>query len=255
MKPKNKIKGQFSARTIEMMESPAFHALNIHEHRILFRLEIEHAHHGGNDNGRLPVTYDQFVEGGIRRHSIKPSLRAVVALGFVEITEHGRAGNAEWRRPNYFRLTYRYLGRAKPTDEWQHIKTKEQAQAIAEHARGEKPAPKNKTPVTFSSGFQCQNRHQETPFHSVKTVTTTHSAESVTTSIFLEGVQPAKWVPCAGQNLAHLKHSHCGAMTRVANPVDDRLEHLRIQRWSAPELASDDTGQEESRYDYAERGV
>jgi len=29
-----------------------------------------------------------------------------VALGFVEITEHGRAGNAEHRTPNKFRLTH-----------------------------------------------------------------------------------------------------------------------------------------------------
>jgi hypothetical protein len=56
-RPKNKIAGQFSARTIEMMESPAYRALSIHAHRILSRLEIEHAYHGGNENGRLPVTY------------------------------------------------------------------------------------------------------------------------------------------------------------------------------------------------------
>jgi hypothetical protein len=37
-------------------------------------------------------------------------LREVCALGFVEITERGRAGNAEWRRPNLFRLTYRRVG-------------------------------------------------------------------------------------------------------------------------------------------------
>jgi hypothetical protein len=27
-------------------------------------LEIELAHHGGNDNGRLPVTYEDFIEYG-----------------------------------------------------------------------------------------------------------------------------------------------------------------------------------------------
>jgi hypothetical protein len=53
---KNKIAGQFSARTIEMLESPAFQILTLSAHRALARLEIEHAHHGGNDNGKLPVT-------------------------------------------------------------------------------------------------------------------------------------------------------------------------------------------------------
>jgi DNA-binding transcriptional MocR family regulator len=54
------------------------------QRRFLARLEIEMAHHGGNDNGRLPVTYDHFVEYGVRRHSIKPTLRELEALGFIE---------------------------------------------------------------------------------------------------------------------------------------------------------------------------
>jgi hypothetical protein len=132
---KNRIAGQFSARTIEMMEAPAFQVFSLTGHRILARIEIEHAHHGGNDNGKLPVTFDQFVEYGIHRHTVAPALREVCALGFVEITEHGRAGNAEWRRPNLFRLTYRHVGNAEPTNEWKRIKTKEDAERIASEAR------------------------------------------------------------------------------------------------------------------------
>jgi hypothetical protein len=69
------------------MASRRGQALSLAGHRILGRLEIEMAHHGGNDNGRLPVTFDHFVEYGIHRHSIAPGLREVCALGFVEITE------------------------------------------------------------------------------------------------------------------------------------------------------------------------
>ena len=96
---KNKIAGQFSWRTIEMMESPAFRILSHSGRRILDRLEIELAHHGGVDNGRLPCTFDHFTEYGIDRHSIAPALREAEALKFIEITERGRAGNAEYRRP------------------------------------------------------------------------------------------------------------------------------------------------------------
>src|SRR5215471_4459427 len=92
---KNRIAGQFAARTIEMMESPAFRVLSLSAHRLLARIEIEHAHHGGNDNGSLPVTYEDFVEYGVERHAIAPALRECEALGFIEITERGRAGNAE----------------------------------------------------------------------------------------------------------------------------------------------------------------
>jgi hypothetical protein len=234
VRPKNKISGQFSYRTIEMMESPAFQVLSLAGHRILARVELELAHHGGNDNGRLPVNYDHFEEYGVHRHSIAAGLREVCALGFLEITQRGRAGNAEWRKPHYFRLTYRPVGNAKPTDDWRHIRTIEDAEAIAEHARRGTVRKKNKTPVAVSASFQCGKRTKESGFHSAESATTSHSAESTTTSIFSGRTEPARWVPCAGQNLAHLRHSHDGAMVRVMNPIHDRLCHLKRQRWSAP---------------------
>src|SRR5262249_60035859 len=101
--------------------------LSLSARRAVDRIEIELAHHGGNDNGRLPVTFDDFDEYRINRHSIAPALRELEALGFIEITERGRAGNGEWRRPHLFRLTYRYVGNAQPTDEWQRIKTDHEA--------------------------------------------------------------------------------------------------------------------------------
>ena len=132
---RNRINGQFAARLIEMLESPAFRALSLSGHRILARLEIELAHHGGNDNGRLPVTYDDFQAYGIDRHAIGPAIREVAALGFLEITQRGRAGNAEYRTPNMFRITYRPTNDAEPSDEWRRIKTHEEAAAIAGNAR------------------------------------------------------------------------------------------------------------------------
>src|SRR5262245_23034879 len=99
----NKISGQFSARLIEMLESPAFAALNLQEHRLLARIEIELAHHGGNDNGELPVTKEHFVEYGIHNDYVAPSIRVCEALGFIRV-RHGRGGNAEHRVPNKFFL-------------------------------------------------------------------------------------------------------------------------------------------------------
>jgi len=96
---RNKIVGQFSARLVEMLESPAFRVLSPSGHRILARLEIELGHHGGQDNGKLPVTFDDFVDYGIHRHSVAPAIRECEALGFIEITQRGRAGNADFRCP------------------------------------------------------------------------------------------------------------------------------------------------------------
>lgn len=130
-----KIEGQFAARTIDMLRSPAMALLSLSGRRMLDRLEIELAQHGGLENGRLPVTYEHFVEFGIDRDSIAPAIRELEALGFIEITEHGAAGNREFRRPNLFRLTYKHTDRAGATDEWKAIATKEEAARLARQAR------------------------------------------------------------------------------------------------------------------------
>ena len=54
------------------------------------------------------ITYDDFEAYGIHRHAISPAIREAEALGFLQVTERGRAGNAEFRSPNRFRLTYRH---------------------------------------------------------------------------------------------------------------------------------------------------
>jgi hypothetical protein len=178
---KNQIAGQFSARTIAMMESPAFEVLSLSAHRILHRLEIEHAHHGGNDNGQLPCTFDDFANYGMDRHAIAPALREVVALGFVEITEQGRAGNAEWRRPNKFRLTYRPKDRAQPTNEWCKIKSIQEATMIAKAARAAEN--KKNSQCGFTSVFGGGNPTTEMAFHSGETHTTGHGGETTLLSI------------------------------------------------------------------------
>ena len=182
---KNKISGQFSARTIAMMESPAYQVLSLSGRRVLDRLEIEHAHHGGNDNGELPCTYDDFESYGIHRHSIKAAIAEVVALGFVEITEQGRAGNAEWRRPTKYRLTYRPLNRAAPTDEWRKIKSLEEALMLAKGARTTQK--RKHFPVAVAANSQCGKRTTKGKIHSAETTTTSVSAETTTTSIFRTG--------------------------------------------------------------------
>jgi hypothetical protein len=132
---RNKIAGQFAWQLIEMLESPAYRVMSLSAHRVLDRIEIEHGHHAGRENGRLPITYNDFVDYGIERHAVAPAIREVMALGFVEITEHGRAGNAEHRTPNKFRLTHYPTNSAGATDDWRHIETIEQAKAVALAAR------------------------------------------------------------------------------------------------------------------------
>jgi hypothetical protein len=156
---RNRIAGQFSAHRIEMLTSNAWRVLTLSARRVLDRLEIERAQHGGQDNGRLPVTFEQFVEYGIHRHAIAPAIRELEALGFAIVTEHGRSGNAGYRKPNLFRITFHPGGTetGEPSDEWRGIKTLEEAEALAAKAReakaeGYRPhRSKNKTPVPVSA--------------------------------------------------------------------------------------------------------
>ena len=136
VKKRQRINGQFAPRTIVMLRSPAFRVLSLTGHRILARIEIELAAHGGHDNGKLPVTFDDFEDYGIsNRNDIARGLREVRALGFVELTRPGRAGNGEFRSANLLRLTYLPAHGKNPTDEWRRIESIEQAEQVACRAR------------------------------------------------------------------------------------------------------------------------
>ena len=147
MRPKrrNSIEGVWVGHRIEMLRSPSWRVLSLSTRRVLDRLEIEHADHGGAENGRLVVTFNQFVEFGIDRHAIAPAIRELEALKLVEVTERGTGGNSEHRRPSRYRLTYlnvRY--RDQPTDDWKRVATIEQAEALAKTARASPSRPPKK---------------------------------------------------------------------------------------------------------------
>jgi hypothetical protein len=137
---RNRISGQFSPRLIEMLRCPAYRALSLSGHRVISRIEIELADHGGNNNGILPVTKQDFADYGISNDSIAPGIREAVALGFIRVKQ-GRAGNAEHRQSNLFRLTFAHDRNSRqepPTDDWRKIKTLDEALAIARTARAAK---------------------------------------------------------------------------------------------------------------------
>ena len=138
---RNQISAQFSARLIGMLEAPAYRALSRSAHLVIARIEVELGHHGGNDNGRLPVTTDNFVTYGMDRGSVAPAIREAEALGFICVTQRGHGGNAEHRSPNYFFLTFAHNRNSRaepPTHDWRRIRTLDEAERIARAARATK---------------------------------------------------------------------------------------------------------------------
>jgi hypothetical protein len=178
----NRIQGQFDAREITLLESPAFRAASLACRKIMDRLAIELAHHGGKDNGRLPVTYNQFVEYGIHRDAIGPAIREGEALGLFFVAERGRASAGEFRAPNRFRISYRPVGSNPATNEWRKIKTDEEAEAIARAARNPRPK-KQKSSHGIRTRTNHGNHDRNGKFPVPDSMTTRTGPESMTTSI------------------------------------------------------------------------
>ena len=129
---RNKISGQWTWWNREALESPAYRALSLSAHRIIARIRVELCHHAGKDNGKLPVTFRDFHNFGVRWNSISSAIREADALGFIRITRYGRASNAEFRIPNMFALTHLPTndGQTAATDDWRGIKTIEEAEEL-----------------------------------------------------------------------------------------------------------------------------
>jgi hypothetical protein len=144
-----KVSKQYIQVPADLLRSPAYAALNIHEIRTLRRIEIEHVEHGGKDNGRLPVTHADIKRHGVGRKYIPSSLRVLQGLGLIDCTERGRAGSGEFRKPSLWRLTYITTAQKgasgtvwiEPTHEWSKIETAEAAdQIVSKHrARDKRP--------------------------------------------------------------------------------------------------------------------
>jgi len=137
-KRRNQIVGAWMARPIELMESPAYRVLSLSAHRALSRIEVEYAHHAGQENGQLIVKFDDFAEYGLHRSAIGPALAELEALGFIKITEHGKmARAAEYRRANKFLLMARPPEKKGPKlpDGWRRFETLKEAETVALNAR------------------------------------------------------------------------------------------------------------------------
>ncbi|MET4033030.1 MULTISPECIES: hypothetical protein [Bradyrhizobium] len=172
--------GQFAGRLVEMLESYAYRTLSLSALRLINRIEIELAHHGGHDNGRLPVTFDDFEHYGIHRHAIAPAMREAEALGFIEVTVRGRAGSANRRSPNLFRLTFRPVKGARNdgTHEWRQIKSAEEAEALARAAR----LAKAESLRAENAKSDPRKPHHNSIAYSAEIVTTGVSTETTTTN-------------------------------------------------------------------------
>jgi hypothetical protein len=121
-----------------MLNSPAWRAMPLCARQVVERIAIEHMQHGGNENGKLPVTYDDFRKYGIRRNTVAYAIAVAVALGWIDVAEQGHRGAAGQRRATRYALTWvdRWDGTPR-TNRWNAIKTEEPAKETVARVRDE----------------------------------------------------------------------------------------------------------------------
>jgi hypothetical protein len=159
-----------------MVESEAFRALSGSALKILFHLTSVWARSGGiKAKTKLVATYEQLSRcWGMDEHTVARALRQLKALGFLEVTEEGCAGNADEHQPNLFRLTFLPAEGVAGTgsNEWRQI-VPEDAKRIANEAQrtpGQGPrrvrrvtcvTDKSKIPLRSRHGFHCEKSAAE----------------------------------------------------------------------------------------------
>jgi hypothetical protein len=72
---------------------------------MLLRFEVEHCRHAGKENGYLVVTYDQFIDWGIPRKFINPTIAELAKAGLLVVERKGWARGGKGQ-PSLYRLIY-----------------------------------------------------------------------------------------------------------------------------------------------------
>jgi hypothetical protein len=114
--------------THELLESGAYRALSIHGIRALNRIQIEHMAHGGLENGRLKVTWNDFEKYGVTRKWISHALNEIITFGLATLERRGRRFHGEDHgEPAQYRLTYLPVSEpantSPATNEWKRFGT------------------------------------------------------------------------------------------------------------------------------------
>jgi hypothetical protein len=237
----NSIGGQFAAHPIDMMESPAWRALSLSARRCLERIEIELAHHGGRDNGKLPVTNRDFA-AYVSMGAIKSALAELVALGFVEMTPGYACQNPAYGRSAKFRLLFR-TGIGGPPEEhrWRRFKTDAEARAVARLARAQAIRKQRGSAASYTSpdASESEALHRASESEALGAyVNPKHCPPSETealSTISAEGRSNrpspprSRWAaPLAEQALEALDDEALAAVIRRVLPRLERRERARL---------------------------
>src|SRR5215469_6374386 len=119
----------FVPHTSELLNSPAWRHRSVYARRLIDRLELEHAHHDGRENGFHKLTWRQMREAGISGDFIASTIEEVETLGLVTVTHRGAYRGGARNDMSTYRLNYlpwKFVPAAgapvyyAPGDEWRN---------------------------------------------------------------------------------------------------------------------------------------
>jgi hypothetical protein len=184
--------GNWDWHTIMLKLSLAWRGRSSRLIQLIEFLEVENLRHAGLENGRLLAPFAQLEAWGMRRETLKQTIREGVERKLIAITGGGTDIETGKRLPHLYRLTYSPTIGTPPTDEWKQYRAHqsakdpkriEQAKRAAAVRWGTKTAPKEKQKPGTETG--------------TKSVPKPASGESEKASISAKSLVP-KSVPTPG---------------------------------------------------------
>src|SRR6266536_62838 len=139
-----------------MLLSPTWKALCRYKpaYMVIMRLVQEHLIHGGQNNSKLISTYEDFEKFGVISNLVGDGIAVAEALRFIQVkrgTVHLQDGGCpdryirEW---NEYTLTFYSVGDQFETNDWNRIRTMEEARGIVrmtlERRKAEKESRKER---------------------------------------------------------------------------------------------------------------
>ncbi len=156
----NKPNGRFGWLPLDLLNSPAWIALSSTAQRVVMRILVEHINQGGQENGRLRVTFSNFEAYGIRRMSLVSAIDEAQRAGFILRVDPGRKAWGEYKgRPAAFRLTWLPVkdeaqGISPPTNEWKKFQSLEEARAALETSPKRNSSSSETLPIPVAKRYR-----------------------------------------------------------------------------------------------------
>ena len=207
--------GNWGWHTIILKLSPAWRSRSSRLIQLIEFLEVENLRHAGLENGRLLAPYAQLEDWGMRRETLKDTIKEGIERRLIVVTGGGIDLDTGKRLPHLYRLTYYPTIDLPPTDDWKRYRSAVPAQKDPEKVERAKRAAAARwsAPVPKSGSRKKQKPGTEI---GIKSVPKPAPGESEKASISAKSLVP-KSVPTPGTETGTTLYISGDTPSRIPN--------------------------------------